>query len=358
MRRPIRVGATLLAVLLTTVVLVAMGAALAQRALAHVESLRTTARSDAARAAADAALVAAWRGWDGVRHASDSVGQVMTSVASADSAMVEVATIHGDARLWWMVATAWTSGGAVNRLVSRSSAMALWLRAGAPEPLAAVTGAGVLVASPTAQVQAMGSPPPGWACSPTTGFDAVVLSAPALMHAAAGVVSGSVRYSPPPGPDIGALWIADAATIAAAADVQLPVDTVLQVSPGTDSTDCGRAGWGEPVRNAPGAPCMGRFAVVHAGAALTLRGRGQGVIVADGPLVLDDSALFAGLVVARSTVRLHPGSRLTGALVMAGSTLSLDDGAVVEGARCVFRAALRGGTLLTEVPGQAWYRLR
>ena len=356
-RRP-RTGATLLAVILTMVVLAAMGAALAKRALAHVESVRSTARSDAARAAADAALVTAWRSWDGVRHASDSVGQVVTTVSAADSAMVELAVIHGDARLWWMVASAWTTGGAGSRVVSRSSAMALWLRAGAAEPQAAVTGVGVLTAAPTARVVALGSAPAGWSCSPTTGFDAVVFSAPAQLTAPSGVVIGSVLSSPPPGADIAALWLADAGTIAASADVQLPLDTVVDAAPGTDSTDCGRAGWGEPVRSSPGAPCVARFAVVYARAGLTLRGRGQGVIVADGPLVLDDSALFAGLVVARSTVRLHPGARLTGALVMAGSMLTLDDGAAVEGAKCVLRAALRGGTLLTEVPGQAWYRLR
>lgn len=353
-----RTGSTLLAVMLALVLLATMGAALAQRALAHVESSRTTARSDVARAAAQAAVVETWRAWDGVRHASDSVGEVVTTLASADSAVVEVTTYHGDARLWWIAASAWTPGGAGTRLVTRASALAVWLRIGAPAPQAAVAGVGVLTAAPSARIVAAGAAPAGWNCPSSVGFDAVVLRVPARVLAPVGVIVGPLVSPPISGLDISALWIAEAATIAAAADVQLPRDTVLDLAPGTDSTDCSRAGWGEPLRQNPLAPCLRRFATVYAAGQLTLRGRGQGVLLVDGPLVLDDSALFAGLVIARGTVRLGVGARVSGALVLDGTALTLDAGSVVDGAGCVLRAALRGGTLLTEVPAQAWYTLR
>lgn len=351
-------GGTLLAVLLTLVVLSAMGAALAQRALTHVEAARVVARTDVARAAADAALVAAWQGWDGARHALDSVGSVSTAIAPGDSAVVELRVVHPDARLWWITATAWTPGGASARFVSRASALAVWSRLDVPAPQAAVSGAGRVLLAPGATIVANGAPPSGWSCPATVGFDALVLASPGTVSASAGGIVGPVRGPPAPSPDLAALWLAEAPVLAVLADVRLSVDTVLRVLPGASDSTCATAGWGEPDRADPTAPCQRRFALVHAQAGLTLGGRAQGVLLIDGPLVLDDSAQFAGVVVARGNVRFRTGARLSGALVMAGGTLTLDNSVRLEGAACVISAAIRGGMLLTEVPAQAWYTLR
>ena len=353
-----RHGGTLLAVLLTIIILSAMGAALAQRALAHVESARTLARADAARGAADAALVAAWQGWDGARHSFDSVGAVTTAVQSADSAVVEVRVFHGDARLWWITTTAWAPDGAAARFISRSSALAVWSRVTAPVPQAAVTGAGSVTLAPQARLLADGASPPGWNCAVGTGFDALLLRPPASVSAPSGTIIGPVRNPGGAGPDVAALWAADAPALTALADVVLPTDTLLSVDPGLSDSTCASSGWGEPDRSSATAVCQRRFAVVHARLGLTLRGRGQGVLLADGPLVLDDGAHFAGLVVARGNVRLRGSARLSGGLVMAGGKLTLDDSARVDGAACVRSAVLHAGTLLTEVPAQAWYTLR
>ena len=356
--RRARSGGTLLAVLLTIIVLSAMGAALAQRSLAHVETARTLARADAARGAADAALVAAWQGWDGARHALDSVGAVTTAVQSADSAVVELRVFHGDARLWWITTTAWASGGAGARLIARSSALAVWSRVTAPVPQAAVTGAGTVALGAGARLLADGATPPGWSCPGDTGRDAVVLQPAGSVSAPSGTIVGPVRIAGGPGPDVAALWAADAPGLAILADVVLPTDTLLTVAPGLSDSTCASVGWGEPDRSNASAVCQRRFAVVHARMGLTLRGRGQGVLVADGPLVLDDGAFFAGLVVARGNVRLRGTARLIGGLLMAGGTLTLDDSARVDGVSCVRSAVLQAGALLTEVPAQAWYTLR
>ncbi len=357
---PRRRGGTLLAVMLTVIVLAAMGAALAQRAVAHVEVARAHARTDAARAAADGAIVAAWHGWDGVQRGNDAVGAVATQLASADSAAVVVSIVHPSARLWWVSAAAWTPGGAGGRLVARSSGMALWIRVAAPVPLAAISGAGEVDLAPLARLVGPALPPSGWNCPLAPALEAIVFAPPATLRSPPGAVVGGIALPSSSLTDVPAAWAAERSVIAGQADVVLPGDTTLETPTLADSTLCA-SGWGSPDRTGRGPPCPRRFVVAHARGALTLRGVGQGVLQVDGPLVLDDGARLTGLVIARGPVTLRGSARLTGALVLvggAGSRVSLLDSARVEGSGCAVAGALAGGTLLTEVPAHAWYRLR
>ena len=355
-------GGTLLAVLLALSLLTMLGAALAARALAHVEAGRALARGDVARAAADAALVATWRSWDGAARSLDTVGQATKRTLLGDSAVVEVQVLRTAPRLWWLSAAAWTSGASAGRAVSRASALALWLAVGGPMPRAAVSGAGDLSVASSALL-AGDVDPPGWGCTPLPPLDAAELTITGHATVAPGAVRGAIGARTGTGPDVPAQWELESPVITSHADLVLPSDTVVTPVPVADTVTCQRVGWGEPDRLLSSTPCRRRFVVVHALGALTLRGgRAQGVLLVDGPLTLEAGVQVAGLVLARGGVRLREGSRISGAVVLRpsgtnGWPVAIADSSAILGSSCVVRAALAGGNLLAELPGQAWYWL-
>ncbi|MBI3789376.1 MAG: hypothetical protein HY275_00660 [Gemmatimonadetes bacterium] len=340
--------------LLALVVLGALGGALAHRAIAQGEAASGLARADAARAAADASVVAAWRGWDGVLRAADSVGLVERRTIAADSAVVELTTWHPSPRLWWISAQAWGATGPLGRPSSRAAALGLWLAVDVPMPVAAVTGAAAVTIQPAAHLDGPGGAGAGWTC-PLRPLEAADLSASGSLAASTGSVTGPVRIG---AGNVCTAWDTAWAALVARADVSLPVDTMLTPMPGTDSTRCA-AGWGDPSRSSV-APCGRRFVVVHAAGSLTLSGgQAQGLFLVEGPLVLEAGVRVAGLVVARGPVTLRQGAELVGALIVVGpgAPVRIEDTSRLLGSGCAAGAALRGGTLLTELPVQGWYQL-
>lgn len=357
-----RGGGTLLLVLLLTIVLAALSAAVAARAITHAEAARAREGADAARANADAGVVDAWQGWDGADRAADSIGTITRLIVPGRSSVAEVRIARVSSRLWWIASEAWAAGGLAMRPVSRATGFAVWLAVGAPVPSAAIVGAGVVTADSAARILGIPTSPAGWRCPSSPAIDALRLATPGLLQAPPGVVVGTVQGPAAAGPDEPSLWDAEWAGIAARADVLLASDTTLAPAPGLDPATCS-VGWGEPSRADSTAPCHRRFAVVHAPQGLTLRGgRGQGVLLVHGTLTLEAGAEFGGLVVVRGPLRLRGGARVVGAVVLlpdtgASPTASLADSSAIWASPCAVAGALLGGTLVREVPRQGWFGL-
>ncbi len=357
-----RVGGAMLAVLLLTIVLAAMSAAVAARAIAHAESARARDGADAARATADAGVVDAWQGWDGPERAADSIGTATRVIVSGGASVAEVRIARVSKRLWWIAAEGWAAGGMAARPVSRATGFSVWLSVGAPVPSAAIVGAATVTADSAARI--LGGPgiPDGWRCPAVPAPNALRLATPALVHAPAGVVVGAVLGPAAPGPDEAALWDAEWAAITARADVVLGADTTVSPAPGLTPATCS-TGWGEPSRADSTAPCLRRFVVVHAPRGLTLHGgRGQGLLLVQGTLTLEADARFTGLVVVRGSLRGQGGARVVGAVVLlpdsgAAPTAALADSSSIWASPCAVLGALVGGSLVREVPRQGWFGL-
>jgi hypothetical protein len=74
--------------------------------------------------------------------------------------------------------------------------------------------------------------------------------------------------------------------------------------------------WGDPDR--PWRPCAAHLALRKSlGSLRVIGGTGQGVLVVDGDLVLDEGARFHGLVLARGALRVEGGAELVGMAVLA-----------------------------------------
>lgn len=119
--------------------------------------------------------------------------------------------------------------------------------------------------------------------------------------------------------------------------------------------------WGAPTE--PDGPCGGRRATRYVeGDLVMVGGEGQGLLLVEGSLTLEDGAVFAGLVVVRDTLRLDSGARITG-FARSGGPAVLGSGALVRGRACpvllgldgaLDAAPALGGPL--PAPGGAWIR--
>jgi hypothetical protein len=91
-------------------------------------------------------------------------------------------------------------------------------------------------------------------------------------------------------------------------------------------------GWGDPDR--PWGPCGGHLPMRAAAGDLVVSGGvGQGLLIVQGDLTLDDGARYYGMVVAGGALRVETGATLEG-LALAGGGLFLGAGSSLRGSPC------------------------
>lgn len=117
--------------------------------------------------------------------------------------------------------------------------------------------------------------------------------------------------------------------------------------------------WGDPIPGGSLGACDGFFPIIHAPGDLTLTGgRGQGILLVDGSLIIGGGTEFTGLVVVLGTLSNGAGGgQVLGAALAAnvmagnstpGSTLR------VHYSACVLPYTLRGSSLVTPLPYRSW----
>ena len=115
---------------------------------------------------------------------------------------------------------------------------------------------------------------------------------------------------------------------------------------------------GDPLRTlGTNSPCAHVFPVRYAPASLHLSGgAGQGTLVVDGNLLMDNGVRFFGVLLVRGELRLTGAARFTG--VAFASHLTMDGDAGIQLSRCAAtRAFLALGTPV-QPPGLAWTDMR
>ncbi|MGD0483638.1 MAG: hypothetical protein ABSB58_03175 [Gemmatimonadales bacterium] len=120
--------------------------------------------------------------------------------------------------------------------------------------------------------------------------------------------------------------------------------------------------WGEPARPPVVAPCAGYLPVILVTGNLTMAGgRGQGVLLVDGDLVLTGGAEFDGLVLVRGSLRAAgAGGRIRGGVVVAvtgGALAASLEGASITYSGCALAAALRNAMPARLIPERSWSEL-
>ena len=149
----------------------------------------------------------------------------------------------------------------------------------------------------------------------------------------------------------------------AALGATLPADAeILNPAPSLDAQSrcdvSDPVNLGDPLRTlGANSPCAHVFPVRYAPASLHLSGgAGQGTLVVDGNLLMDDAARFFGVLLVRGELHITGAARFTG--VAFASRLTMDGDAGIQFSRCAAtRAFLALGTPV-QPPGLAWTDMR
>ena len=119
--------------------------------------------------------------------------------------------------------------------------------------------------------------------------------------------------------------------------------------------------WGDPEN--PSAPCGDYFPIIHRAGDLTIRngqGVGQGVLIVDGDLHIEDDFEFYGLVIVRGELTMQDIAKIHGAVITSEGVL-LDSGdPEIQYSSCVVERAILGAGLYSVHPvgGRAWHQSR
>lgn len=152
------------------------------------------------------------------------------------------------------------------------------------------------------------------------------------------------------------------ASLSARANVSLAPSATLTPAPVATGGACDRnttANWGDPLRTTP---CADYFPIIHAAGDVTINGGiGQGLLLAEGDVILSGGALFAGVIVARDDVRSSAGGAHVYGVVLAQDRATLDGvhpeitaGGVIERSTCAVSRAVLGTALLRRARERSW----
>lgn len=141
-------------------------------------------------------------------------------------------------------------------------------------------------------------------------------------------------------------------SLAARADLTLPPDILddatigpVESPPGTCDVSV-TSNWGAPTD--PSSACFDYFPIIHVTGDLRIQGAtpgvGQGILMVDGELRIEDSFDFYGIVIARGEMRIEDNVNIFGGAI-AGERLRVENGAGIRYSQCAANRAMLANEL-------------
>lgn len=272
-------------------------------------------------------------------------------------------------RTYWLVSEG-TADAAFPTATSRMTNIVLRLRGFRLATSAAITGRVTMDIGDRVDVSGTGPPPSGWTeCSAYVDPGMPGIIAPAGVVVAEDV--GSDVTGNPSGVARNAI-AADSATYTNFGDLDLAsliagadrpsVSGILSPMPSSTGSVCDRSAalnWGDRNRSSPAGPCESFFPVVYAPGNLDLRnGRGQGILIVAGDLVLSGNFDYAGVVIIGGELRtVNDGNDIWGTVLargLGGRSAYLRGNMELRYSLCTIREAVRAVARATPVTQRAW----
>lgn len=332
------------AIVATVFALVIVAALVTGAFFAAEQELRVARNGrDAQRAlsAAEAALSLTVAGWDGAR---------LNGLAVGDSAVVAVAPPQGTGaagatvvRLNEQLFLVRATGQSPGEVARRTLGLVVRL---VPPPASFRAAVTVLVA-PAPEVSdfidGVDRDPSGWSCEALPGD-----TLPGVV-----VDSGSMDWD---------ALVALAQTIYEPAELPGPIVDVAPMGDAATCDETARSNWGEPGRPATVAGCATYFPTVYANGDLTLAGgRGQGLLLVEGDLVLGGGFEFDGAIIVRGSFSfVGSGASVRGGVVASSLRAGPDvapGGVSIGYSSCALRRALGPGSRVQPLERRAWGEL-
>jgi hypothetical protein len=140
------------------------------------------------------------------------------------------------------------------------------------------------------------------------------------------------------------------------ATITLAGDWDITVSPTVSSGNCvdGNNNWGDPLDAA--SPCAERFPIIHVTGNLTLHGYGQGVLLVEGRLDIEDDAEFYGLIAGKDKIYVYDDARAFGGIVGADRIHLHEADGVFYSSCALFRAtaSIPGNLVMQPLDSRPW----
>jgi hypothetical protein len=156
-------------------------------------------------------------------------------------------------------------------------------------------------------------------------------------------------------------------SLTAQADIRLPANAnPNQIEPTALNGGCNRTAtnWGEPFRGAGSVvPCYNYFPIIYVAGDLALNdGRGQGILLVEGDVMVNGDFTWIGLIVARDDFQKGNGNATIYGAVMARDA-NIFDPTFVNGntvysySECALDRAFRGSAQVVQARERAWAEL-
>jgi len=140
------------------------------------------------------------------------------------------------------------------------------------------------------------------------------------------------------------------------ATISLTGNWDITVSPTVSSGNCvdGNNNWGDPLDAS--SPCAERFPIIHVTGNLNLHGYGQGVLLVEGRLNIEDDAEFYGLIAGKDMVYVYDDARVFGGIVGASRIHLHEADGVFYSSCALFRAtaSIPGNLVLQPLDTRPW----
>jgi hypothetical protein len=315
--------------------------------------------------AAEYGAVAVLRDWDRSWNVATPVGQTLGPFTHAltGGAASEVQVTRTTPTTWWVVSVG-SAGGSLVRRSARRTVNAVFRLELAPDATdaalgvadsARVTGSGSVVG--TDSVEALAGC--GVLATPTAG-----VAAPDTMRVCdgtCGAAGAGIIGAPPLIADSTVTSRVVSITAALTPDIVLPAGAIVSPAPVVSGGACDTLAannWGDP----GGGACRHRLPVIKSLGDLTVRGgTGQGIILADGDVVFENDARFAGLVIAADDFLTGAGGGSVLGAVLAndmrrgtGDHTMVASGGVIRRGSCRVRQARLAAASPTRVRQRWW----
>ncbi len=318
--------------------------------------------------AAEYGAAAVLRDWDPAWNVGIPVGQSLGPfVHAVRGGTARVRLTRTGATTWWAVSEG-TAGGTIARRMARRTVGATFRLDLAADPVVAalavadsarVSGSGIVAGADSVELATT--------CGPGAASIAGVASPDTTRTCDGTCGAAGLRITGTPARLADSTVAARVASLRAALapDIVLGAGAVVTPGPVVAGATCDAispSNWGDP--GGTGA-CANRMPVISAPGDITIRGGiGQGIIIAGGDVVLEQGAVFAGLVVAQDDIVTGSGGGTILGAALAGDARAgsadhshIGDGGMVRRSSCRLRRARLGVASPARVLQRWWAEL-
>lgn len=310
--------------------------------------------------------------WDQKLNLAIKVGKDTTfAYKTGDGGAAAVRVTRANDYTYWAVSEGSAGAGTPVETRRRTSTV-LRLAYPAVKVGGALTLAGGGTIKGSSQVYGSNVNPPGWDCVDYPGRDTTAVAyGPAstlTVSKASNTIGSPATYADPnAGTDGTYIKYGDESwnSLVANADIKLSGDPgmVLPVLNGAGACNTSvLTNWGEPLRDGTAVvKCQNYMPIIYISTDTHLnQGRGQGILLVDGSLIVNGSFDWFGLIIVRDQfVKSNGSANIVGAAMARNASISATTNDILgdvtfQYSKCAIESALRGSARLVPAKKRAW----